>query len=135
MKLFSPNAIFDGKEVQTLIQPRNKDKLWRRGPKCRQLPYPDPFEQPRVVIQWLRSAVSALLYMQASEVNKIFIAQVNRICTQLKIQEKALRKNLEKARRDKSGTDNVSQDHVVTCEPRQPQKLEEKMVQLHGSGL
>ncbi|KAH5090123.1 hypothetical protein HBI38_042970 [Parastagonospora nodorum] len=126
MKMFSSHAIFDAKKVQTLIQRTNTDKFTRRGPKFRQRVYPDPFEQPRVVIHRLRSAVGTLLYMQEPEINKIFIAQVDRIGAQLENLENALQKNPRKVNKKNSRTNDVSQDHVVTFDPWQPQKLKEK---------
>ncbi|KAH4055823.1 hypothetical protein HBI26_186480 [Parastagonospora nodorum] len=125
-RMFSSHAIFDAKKVQTLIQRTNTDKFTRRGPKFRQRVYPDPFEQPRVVIHRLRSAVGTLLYMQEPEINKIFIAQVDRIGAQLENLENALQKDPRKVNKKNSRTNDVSQDHVVTFDPWQPQKLKEK---------
>jgi hypothetical protein len=83
--MFSSIVIYKDATMDTLIQRTNKEK------KAGKVKYPDPYEQPRVAIQRLRSTVGAFLYLKEDKVNEIFIAQVDRIGAQLEALEPRIR--------------------------------------------
>jgi hypothetical protein len=113
--MFSSIVIYKDATMDTLIQRTNKEK------KAGKVKYPDPYEQPRVAIQRLRSTVGAFLYLKEDKVNEIFIAQVDRIGAQLEALEQALAKN---PRKTKAGRGKGSTE--VTFDAWKPMDLRSK---------
>ncbi|KAH7400509.1 hypothetical protein DE146DRAFT_780973 [Phaeosphaeria sp. MPI-PUGE-AT-0046c] len=82
--MFSEKALYDDKDMDQLIK-RAKKKSTKKGIM--------PHEQPRAVIQRMRSVVGAYKYLTDKRVNTIFVDQVNRIGQQLERLEQALSRN------------------------------------------
>lgn len=91
-----------------------------------QLKYPNVLEQPRVAIQRMRAVVGALLYMTDTEVNRIFIDQVNRIGTQLENLENALAENPRTKQTNITNAENEIETITVSFNKWEPLNLKKK---------
>jgi len=118
--MFSVKAdqqIFDQIDMSNMIKRQHKNAK-----------YGKPHEQPRAAIQRMRLVVGTYLYMRETEVNKIFVDQVNRIGNQLENLENALARNPKTVTR-KGSTPNaqgVIEDRVVVFKNWPILQLKEK---------
>jgi hypothetical protein len=77
--MFSDKPINTDKDMEALIKREARKSKW-----------PKVLDQPKVAIQRMRYVVGAYLYMKDEKVDKIFVAQVDRIGAQLENIENAL---------------------------------------------
>lgn len=119
--MFSSVSLYGDKDMEKLIT-RNNFKKWEAKTGKKGIKYGEPHEQPRVVIQRMRSVVGAYLYMTDKRVNTIFVNQVNRIGEQLERLEQALPKHPRVVKKGGRG----QPERIVTYSPWKYLNLQKK---------
>lgn len=125
--MFSNDQIYVDRVMKELIERKNTDKE-KKGKNKGKPAYGEPHEQPRVAIQRMRAVVGAYLYLKEEKVDKIFVAQVDRIGAQLEHLENALAKTPRTVMRKEKepNAQGIVEDRPVTYNKWESQKLKEK---------
>lgn len=129
-KMFSINPdqqIYDSDDMDQMIK-RKSTKKRQKGTKKGKLTFGEAHEQPRAAIQRMRAIVGAYLYMKEDKVNRIFVAQVDRIGAQLENIENALTKSPRTVKRNDGipDTNGIIQSRLVVYNKWEHLKLKEK---------